>query len=185
MSLTYFRKLALYTLVILLISLVYFIYAFTMYPDTPERETFLSEIGEGFGVLGAWGLTFIYGRTVLKLLMGKGPLAKRLIPDYTAPLTVSIFQRLLNFLNKTHVYLGITTIAVVLLHIILVGGLMNNLFFPAILILIIWQAFFGLFISWKLSPKEVKKFAYMVHAQFLTGITIGIFTLFGHLLIDK
>jgi hypothetical protein len=97
-----------------------------------------------------------YGRTVLKLLMGKGPLATRLIPDYTAPLTVSIFQRLLNFLNRTHIYLGIATIAVVLLHIILVGGLMNNLFFPAILILIIWQAFFGLFISWKFSPKEVK-----------------------------
>ena len=185
MSLTYVRKLALYTLIILLLSVVYFIYAYTVYPDTPERETFLSEVGEGFGVLGAWGLTFIYGRTVLKLFMGKGPLAKRLIPDYTAPITVSIFQRLLNFLNKTHVYLGIATIAVVLLHIILVGGLMNNLFFPAILILIIWQALFGLFISWKFSPKELKKFAYMVHAQFLTGIVIGIFTFFGHLLIDK
>ena len=68
-------------------------------------------------------------RTILKLFMGKGPLAKRLIPDYTAPLTVSIFQRLLNFLNKTHVYFGIATIAVVLLHIFLVGGLMSNLFF--------------------------------------------------------
>jgi hypothetical protein len=163
----------------------YFIYAYTVYPASEERETFLSEIGEGFGVLGLWGLTFIYGRTILKLIMGKGPLAKRLIPDYTAPITVSIFQRLLNLLNKTHIHLGIATIAVILLHIILTGGLTNNLFFIAILILIIWQGLFGLFISWKFSPKELKKFAYMVHAQFLTGIIIGIFTLFGHLLIDK
>ena len=185
MSLTYFKKLVLYTLMILIVSIAYFIYAYTLHPAFAERETFLSEIGEGFGVLGAWGLIFIYGRTILKLFMGKGPLAKRLIQDYTAPITISIFQRLLNFLNKTHVYLGIATVAVILLHISMVGGLTNNLFFLAILILIIWQTLFGLFISWKFSPKELKKFAYMVHAQFLTGVIIGIFTLFGHLLVDS
>jgi hypothetical protein len=31
---------------------VYFVYAYMMYPPTPERETFLSEIGEGFGETG-------------------------------------------------------------------------------------------------------------------------------------
>ena len=185
MSFTYLKKLLLYTSIVLIISVLYFVYAYTMYPASQESETFLSEIGEGFGVLGAWGIIFIYGRTVLKLLMGKGPLAKRLIPDYSAPIAVSIFQRLLNFLNITHVYFGIATIMVILVHILLVGGLMSNLFFPAILLLIIWQALFGMFIMWKFSPKELKKFSYMVHAQFLTGITIGIFTLFGHLLVDK
>lgn len=185
MSLSYFKKLTLYTLIILIISVAYFIYAYTIHPASTEKETFLSEIGEGFGVLGAWGFIFIYGRTVLKLFMGKGPLAKRLIPDYTAPITVSVFQHLLNFLNKTHVFLGIATITVVLFHIVLVGGLTNNLFFPAILLLIIWQALFGLFILWKFSPTELKRFSYMVHAQFITGVAIGIFTLFGHLLIDK
>ncbi len=185
MSFTYFKKLLLYILIVLIISIAYFIYAYTMYPASNQRETFLSEIGEALGVLGVWGLTFIYGRTLLKLLMGEGPLAKRLIPDYSAPSAMSIFQRLLNFLNKTHVYFGIATIAVILLHIFLVGGLLSNLFFPAILLLIIWQLIFGLFITWKFSPKELNKFSHMVHAQFLTGVIIGIFSLFGHLLVDK
>ena len=60
---------------------MYFIYAYTMYPATPENETFLSEIAEGFGTLGLWGLLFIYGRTVLKLLIGKCTLVKRLLPE--------------------------------------------------------------------------------------------------------
>ena len=97
----------------------------------------------------------------------------------------TLFQGFLNFLNKTHVHVGIATVAVVLLHIALTGGLTNNLFFLAILILIIWQGLFGLFISWRYSPKELKKFAFTVHAQFLTGVVIGIFTIFGHLLVDK
>ena len=185
MTNTYFKRLVLYTLIILIVSVVYFVYAYTTYPPTPENETFLSEVGEGFGVVGLWGLLFIYGRTVLKLLMGKGSLAKRLVPDYTPPETVSIFQFLLTFLNKTHNHVGIATVAVILIHITLTGGLTSNLFFIAVLALIIWQALFGLFLSWRYTPKELKKFAYLVHAQFLTGIMIGIFAIFGHLLIDS
>ena len=185
MTSTYFKKLIFYTLVVLFVSIVYFIYAYTMYPATPENETFLSEIGEGFGTLGLWGLLFIYGRTVLKLLIGKGTLAKRLLPEYRPLNEVFIFQYLLNFLNKTHNYVGIATIAVILLHIAMVGGLMSNLFFIAVLILVVWQGLFGLFLIWKYLPNELKKFSYLVHAQFFTGIMIGIFSVFGHLLIDS
>jgi len=182
---TYFKKFAPYTLVVLFVSIVYFIYAYTMYPVTPENETFLSEIGEGFGTLGLWGLLFIYGRTVLKLLTGKGTLAKRLLPEYRPLNGVFIFQYLLNFLNKTHNHVGVATIAVILLHIALVGGLMSNLFFISVLILVVWQGVFGLFLTWKYSSNELKKFSYLVHAQFFTGIMIGIFSVFGHLLIDS
>ena len=185
MEITYFKKIAVFTLAVLFVSVVYFIYAYTTYPPTPENETFLSEIGEGFGELGLWGLLFIYGRTVLKLLMGRGTLAKRLLPDYTPPAAASIFQRLLNLLNSTHAYVGVATVAIILIHIALTGGLMNNLFFPAVLILVVWQSLFGLFLSWRYTPKELKKFAYLVHAQFFTGIMIGIFAIFGHLLIDS
>ena len=185
MAVTYFKKIVLYTLAVLFISVIYFVYAYTMYPPTPENETFLSEIGEGFGVVGLWGLVFIYGRTALKLLMGRGALAKRLIPDYTPPAAASVFQRLLNLLNSTHAYVGVATVAVILIHIILTGGVMSNLFFIAVLVLIVWQALFGLFLSWRYTPKELKIFAYLVHAQFFTGIMIGIFALFGHLLIDR
>ncbi|MEN8148138.1 MAG: hypothetical protein ABFR02_11050 [Campylobacterota bacterium] len=185
MANTYFKKLILYTLVILSVSIVYFAYAYTMYPPTEENETFLSEIGEGFGVVGLWGLLFIYGRTVLKLLMGRGSIAKRLLPDYTPPAAASIFQRLLKLLNSTHAYVGVATVAVILIHIALMDGLTSNLFFPAVLLLIVWQALFGLFLSWRYTPKELKKFAYLVHAQFFTGIMIGIFAFFGHLLVDS
>jgi len=53
-----------------------------------------------------------------------------------------------------------------------------------VLALVIWQAIFGLFLTWRYTPVELKKFSYLVHAQFITGIALGVFTFFGHLLID-
>lgn len=178
------RSFLIYTVFVLLISVVYFLYAFMVYPPIPEQETFLTEIGEGFGEIGLWALLFIYARTLLKLVMGKGKLANRLLPDYSPP-AISIFQQLLGILNRTHIYVGVATVAVILLHIVLMGVPMNILFFPAVLALVIWQGLFGLFLTWRYTPKDLKKFSYLVHAQFLTGIMIGIFAYFGHLLIDS
>lgn len=182
---TYFKKLLLFTLVMMFVSLLYFVYAYVTYPPLPENETFLSELGEGFGTAGLWGLLVIYGRTLLKLLMGRGSLANRLLPDYTPPSAASLFQRLLNLLDRSHAYVGVATVALILLHIGLSGGLRSNLFFPAVLLLIVWQSLFGLFLSWRYTPKQLKKFAYLVHAQFVSGIMIAVFAIFGHLLIDS
>jgi hypothetical protein len=179
------KGILIYTAIILTASIAYFIYAYNVYPPIAERETFLSEIGEGFGEVGLWALLFIYARTLLKLMMGKGELAKRILPDYSPPAAASIFQRLLCFLNRTHVYVGIATVAVILLHIVLMGVPMEILFFQAVLVLVVWQSLFGLFLTWRYSPKELKKFSYLVHAQFITGITPGLFSYFGHLLIDS
>ena len=178
------KNVLVYTAIVLFVSIVYFVYAYTMYPPTPERETFLSEIGEGFGEVGLWALLFIYARTLLKLVVGKGALAKRLLPDYSPLAAASIFQQLLGLLNRTHVYVGIATVAIILLHIALMGVPMEILFFPAVLVLVVWQGLFGMFLTWRYSPKELKKLSYLVHAQFMTGIMIGIFSYFGHLLID-
>jgi len=178
------KGILIYTAIVLFASVVYFIYAYTMYPPIPERETVLSEIGEGFGEVGLWALIFIYARTVLKLMMGKGAFAKRLLPDYSLPAAAPIFEHLLGFLNRTHVYVGVATVAIILLHIALMGVPMEILFFPAVLALVVWQGIFGMFLTWRYSPKQLKKFSYLVHAQFLTGIMIGIFAYFGHLLID-
>jgi hypothetical protein len=178
------KGILIYTAIIMVASIVYFAYAYTTYPPTPERETFLSEIGEVFGEVGLWALLFIYARTLLKLVLGKGTLAKRILPDYSPPAATSILQQLLRFLNKTHVYVGIATVAIILLHIALMGVPMKILFFPAVLALVVWQGLFGMFLTWRYSPRELKKFSYLVHAQFLTGIMIGIFAYFGHLLID-
>lgn len=173
-----------YTAAVLLVSIVYFIYAYNSYPPVTESESFLSEIGEGFGEIGLWLLLFIYGRTLLKLLMGKGALAKRLLPDYSPPAAASMFEHALCYLNRTHVYVGIATVAIILLHIVMMGVPLENLFFQAVLALVIWQGLFGMFLTWRYSPKELKKFSYLVHAQFVTGISLGLFSWFGHLLID-
>jgi len=180
------RNILIYALVISLVSLAYFIYAYSVHPIPEERETFLTEIGEGFGKAGLALLAFIYFRTLLKLLLGQGKLAQRLLPDYTSPIDSSHLNRLLTWMNRSHIYFGIAAIAVILLHISLMGfsRYSHILFFPALLVLIIWQGLFGLFLTWRYTPGEMKKFSHLVHAQFVTGIAIGVFAIFGHILID-
>jgi len=184
MVVTGIKKILFFTAAVFVVSLGYFLYVYSQYSPIPERETILSEIGDGFGEIGLWALLFIYARTLLKLIMGKGRLARRLLPDYSSPDVFLSLQGMLCWLDKTHVYVGISAVAVILLHIGMMGVPMEILFFPAVLILVIWQGLFGLFLTWRYSPKELKKFSYLVHAQFVTGIMIGIFAYFGHLLID-
>ena len=178
------KGIIIYTVVVFAAAAVYYLYARSVYPEIPERETFLGEIGEGFGEFGLYALLFIYGRTLLKLLLGKGPMARRLLPEYQPDLNIPALNALLGLLNRTHVYVGIVTVAAILLHIAMMGIPMHILFFPAVLALVIWQGLFGLFLVWRYSPKQLKQFSFLVHAQFVTGIAIGIFAWFGHLLID-
>lgn len=179
------KKILFFTAAVTIISIVYYIFALFYYAPVEESETFLSEIGEGFGEIGLWLLLFIYFRTLIKLLLGKGAIAKRILPEYSPPTDPKLFNKLIHYLDRTHIYFGISAIAIILLHIVLVGIPMHILFFPAVLILVIWQGLFGMFISWRYTPKELKKFSYLVHAQLFTGIMIGIFTYFGHVLIDS
>jgi hypothetical protein len=79
---------------------------------------------------------------------------------------------------------GIAAIAVIVLHIAMVGLHPDILFFPVVLVLVLWQGLFGFFLTWRFSPQDLKNVSYLVHAQFLTGIMIGIFSVFGHLLLD-
>lgn len=186
-SKTQIWRIVLYTLFVTLISLGYFIYAYFVHPIPDERETFMSEIGEGFGKLGLALLIFIYLRTVLKLVLGEGSFAQRLLPDYDAVIQSTFMRQLLAWMNKTHIYFGIGAIAIILLHIAMMGfsRYSDIWFFPALLFLVIWQGFFGLFLTWRYSPAELKRLSYLVHAQFFTGIAIGIFAFFGHILIDN
>lgn len=178
------KKNLVFTTAVTAISIGYYIYALFVFPPVEENETFLSEIGEGFGEVGLWLLWFIYFRTLIKLLLGKGAISKRILPEYSPPIDPKIFSKIILFLDKTHIYFGISAVAVIILHIALMGIPMDILFFPAILVLVIWQGMFGMFISWRYTPKELRKFSYLVHAQLFTGIMIGIFALLGHALID-
>lgn len=185
-SLKNLRNILIYTAVIAAISAVYFIYAYSVLSIPAERETFLTEAGELLGKVGLGLLAFIYFRTALKLVLGQGKLAQRLLPDYVSPVNASVLNALLVWLNRTHIYFGMAAVAVILMHIVLMdfSRFSHILFFPVLLGLIIWQGLFGLFLTWRYSPAELKKFSYVVHAQFITGIAIGVFAFFGHMLID-
>ena len=178
------KSILIFTATVFLISLGYFLTIYPNRPEDPEHETFLREMGEFFGTLGLWALLIIYGRTLVKLVFGQGGLAQRLVPEEYDVSAIPPFKALLNVLNRTHVYVGVAAIAVILLHIAMVGLHPEILFFPAVLALVLWQGVFGFFLTWRFSPQELKKASYVVHAQFLTGIMIGIFSLFGHLLLD-
>lgn len=178
-----FRNLLWYSVGIFTLSFIYFIYVWLQAPVVGESETFLTEIGEGLGTAALWAIVFIYGRTLLKLLIGKGKLSQRLIPESAHTPAMSVWKKVLRYLNRTHAHVGIATLALIGLHILFVGFDVSNLFFVAVLLLIVWQGMFGLFLRWRYSPTELKKFSHLVHAQFATGIAIGIFGWFGHLLV--
>ena len=178
------QRLALFTAGVMAVSVAYYLYAYFHYTPVKERETFLAEIGEAFGELGLWLLCFIYLRTAAKLMLGKGAIARRLLPDYSPAVNLSPLVQAMRFLDRTHIYVGITAVAAILLHIALVGIPMEILFFPAVLALVVWQGLFGLFITWRYTPTQIRKFSYLVHAQLFTGVMIGIFSYLGHLLID-
>ena len=166
------------------VSVAYYLYAYFYYTPVKESETFLAETGEAFGELGLWLLCFIYLRTAAKLMLGKGAIARRLLPDYSPAVNLSPLAQAICFLDRTHIYVGITAVAAILLHIALMGVPMEILFFPAVLALVVWQGLFGLFITWRYTPTQIRKFSYLVHAQLFTGVMIGIFAYLGHLLID-
>jgi len=132
-----------------------------------------------------WLLIFIYSRTLLKLALGKGAISKRILPEYSSPIDAALFQKLIGWLDRTHFYFGIGAVSIILLHIALMGMPMHILFFPAVLVLVVWQGLFGLFISWKYTSKEIRKLSYPVHAQLLSGVMMGVFSYLGHVYIDN
>jgi hypothetical protein len=56
-------RIIIFTVVTVVLSTGYYIYALNLYPGVEESETFLFEIGEEMGELGLWLLVFIYFRT--------------------------------------------------------------------------------------------------------------------------
>ncbi|MBX2885634.1 MAG: hypothetical protein KTR32_37105 [Granulosicoccus sp.] len=179
------RQLVVYTGLITIVSVLYFLYVFLTAPPTVEKETFLSEVGEGIGEVAMWAFIFIYFRTALKLIMGKGPISRRLLPEYKAPPQTGVLKRLVVFLDKTHVHVGIAAVAIAAVHIALMGQPFQNLFFVAVILLILWQTGFGFVLRWRKAPADIKKYSFSVHAQLVTGVMLGIFAWFGHILVDQ
>lgn len=173
-----------YCVAVLLLSLAYYGHVLWSHPPSLQRETFLTEVGEGVGEVALWIFVFIYVRTAIKLIMGEGPIARRLLPNYRAPDITSYLGHLVVYLDRTHIYFGTAAVALVLIHIAFMGLRSDILFFPIVLALVLWQGLFGMFLSWHHTHRDLRKWSYFVHAQLVTGIAIGILAYFGHLLID-
>lgn len=177
------RRFLIYSAAVIAAALGYYLYILTQHPPAPERETLLSEIGEGVGELALWVFVAVYLRTIIKLALGKGPMSRRLLPNHRPPPGASLFDGALAWLDRTHIYFGLAAVALTLLHIALMGLHADIWFFPVVLALVIWQTVFGMFLSWRRSPRDLKRWSYAVHAQLVTGVAIGIFAYLGHLLV--
>ena len=58
-----------------------------------------------------------------------------------------------------------------------------NYFLEMVLFLLLWQGTFGLFLVARFPTASLKHYGYLVHAQLFSGVMMGIFAAFGHLLV--
>ena len=124
------------------IGWIVYLYKLSLSAHPWARNT-LSELGEGIGEIGLWLILFIYARTGLKLVLGKGALLKRILPEHSFPIDANLFQKLIYCLDHTRIYFGIGAVLIILLHIALMRIPMHILFFPEALLLVVWQGVFA------------------------------------------
>ncbi|WP_320044591.1 hypothetical protein [uncultured Desulfobacter sp.] len=152
--------------------------------SSPEVHNSLKDVAEFFGGTGFYVLIVIYLRSLLKIVLGKGSLLHRFIPDDNYDHSVSIAKKVLGFLNRTHRYVGAASIIIIATHALMMGIRMWNPFLIMVLILLAWQGLFGFFLILKFTPARLKRYGYLVHAQLFSGVMIAIFAGFGHLLVQ-
>ena len=143
-----------------------------------------SALGEGLGPVGLFLLVFIYARTAFKLLVRKESFWARLAPfniDYGKIKTAS--GKILFYLNKSHPYLGVASIAVVYSHCYLISRFYNLLPLRIVLALLAWQGVWGLVLKTRTAPAFLKKRGHLFHSQWITGLLILIFAGLGHYLL--
>lgn len=171
-----------FTIIVALLSLLLFTYLYLGRSPVAEAEGLLEEVAEVLGVAGGYALAVIYIRSVLKIAINEGDLLQRFIPADYQELSASLGQRALHLLNRTHRLVGAAAAGLLISHAFLVGTARWNLFLDMLLALLIWQALFGIFLVVRFPPAALRRYGYLVHAQLFSGVMIGIFAGFGHLL---
>ena len=173
-----------FAIVVAGLSFLLFLYLYLVREQVPEVHGLRREIAESFGIAGLCTLALIYGRSVLKIALNEGSLLQRFIPEeYYAP-SLSAARKVLSFLNRTHKYVGAAAVAIFPVHALLMGPAHWNLFLKMVLGLLAWQGIFGLFLVVRFPTGTLKRYSYLVHAQLFSGVMIGVFAAFGHLLAD-
>ena len=148
-------------------------------------HTWRHEGGELLGSTVVWLFVVLYGRTGLKILLRQGPLLDRLLPEGTWGSASPRVKGVLPFLNKTHPYVGVAAVLLVFGHALMEGLAQANLLMWIVLLLVLWQFGFGLFLLSRYQlvfVQKLKRYSYMAHSQLYTGIALGLCALFGHLL---
>ncbi len=168
---------------VLLVSGIYFVYAYFNLPATREAKGGLAEVGEGMGGVAGWGMALLYCRGPLKLLLNEGPLWQRFVPAATAGPARGAGHLVLRLLNRTHPLLGVVTILLIAGHAAFSSRGSLNLLLLLTLGVAFWQGGFGLFLKSRWLPQALRRHSYGVHAQLVTGGLILIFAGLGHLLI--
>ena len=177
------RALIIFSGIIVVLSLAYFLMVYDPRGVKIPKGGWMHDVAEGIGTMGLWGICLIYGRTALKMAMGSGGLLSRVVPDLYYDPAMSVARKTLFYLNKTHKYVGVATIVVIVLHAALVRLPVSNLFLKLVLVLLLWQGLFGIFLVVRYPPNTLKKVWHLAHAQLFSGVMIGVFAAFGHLLL--
>lgn len=147
-------------------------------------ETLLGSFGNMLGQLGFFALALVYGRSVLKLLIGQASFWKRLEPINLEILDLKKYSvKILVVLNKTHSYLGVLAIALIFLHCYLIGSYQDNLLLQLVLVLMAVEGVSGFAIKLKYAPAQLRQKSYLVHRQFTIGVMILILAGLGHLIL--
>jgi hypothetical protein len=170
-----------FTIGLTIVSSLYFVYLYHGHKPPDETETFLKELGDGLGSVGLYAMGVIYARSVLKLLINEGTMLQRFIPVYQ-DLSISLSRRLLTLLNRYHKHVGAAAVGLLTGHALLVGVAKWNPFLILLLVIIIWQGGFGIFLVTRFPVASLKRYSYVVHSQLFSGVMIGVFAAFGHLL---
>lgn len=172
-----------FSIMVVGISSLFFLYLYLGKEPAVEVHGLRKEVAEGLGILGVWFLGIIYGRSVLKLSLIDGTFWQRIIPDGYYNTSLSASRKLLSFLNRTHKHVGATAIVFLVGHALLMSTANWNPFLISVLCLLAWQGIFGLFLVVRIPISPLRKYGRLAHAQFFTGVMIGIFAIFGHLLV--
>ena len=177
------RGLAPFSILVIGLSSLIFCYLYLKGTPSPEEHGLQKEVAEIFGTGGLWTLAIIYGRSILKILLNKGELLQRLIPEEHYNKSRSLSFQILAFLNRTHKYAGAFALVFLSTHSLLMGLNHWNLFLMLVLVILAWQGLFGIFLVVKFALSSLKRYGYLVHAQLFTGVMIAVFAAFGHLLV--
>lgn len=176
------RGLVPFAIIVTGLSGLLFFYLYLGHQPVPEAHGLKSEIAEGLGTVGLWVLVVIYGRSLIKITLNDGTLMQRFVPNEYYDHSMSVSRKFLAILNRTHKYVGAAAIVIFACHALLMGPLRWNMFLEMVLILLVWQGIFGIFLVIRFPVTAMKRYSYLVHAQLFTGVLIGVFAAFGHLL---